>query len=124
VPGPGSKKLKIRIASGPPPKELVVRDLRKGTGPAVERLKDEIIVNYVGIDYATGKAFYDSWDQGGPSKFLLEETHKGWELGLKGMRAGGLRELVAPPRFEYGTTTFVYVIEMAKVRQAEHTRLG
>jgi len=117
VSGPGSK-LKIRIPPGPPPKNLVVKELRAGSGPAVTNGKDEIVVNYVGVDYKTGDEFYNTWERGGPSKFLFEETHKGWELGLKGMRAGGIRKLITPPRLEYGTNTLVYVIELVKVRRA------
>lgn len=115
VAGPHGK-LKLRIPSGPPPKKLVVKELRKGSGPSVESLKDEIVVNYVGLEFENGREFYNTWERGGPSKFILEETHPGWEIGLKGMRAGGIRELTTPPKFEYGTTTLIYVIEMVKVR--------
>lgn len=117
VSGPRSK-LRVQIPPGPPPKHLVVEELRRGSGPAVTNGRDEIVVNYVGIDYKTGKQFYNTWERGGPSKFLFEETHKGWELGMKGMRAGGVRKLIAPPRLEYGTNTLVYVIELVKVRRA------
>jgi peptidylprolyl isomerase len=117
VNGPRSK-LKVQIPPGPLPKHLVVEDLKKGSGPAVERGGDEILVNYAGINYETGQEFYNTWNRGGPSKFLLEETHKGWELGLKGMKAGGLRKLITPPSLEYGTDTLIYVIELVRVRQA------
>lgn len=115
VAGPHGK-LAVQVSRGRPPKGLVIRDLRKGTGPAVKHLKDEIVVKYVDFEFSNGRQIYDSWEQEGPSRFLLEETHPGWEIGLKGMREGGLRELITPPRMEYGTTTLVYVIEMVKVR--------
>jgi FKBP-type peptidyl-prolyl cis-trans isomerase len=115
VTGPDSK-LTIRIPPGLPPRKLVVRDLEEGTGPAVESLKDEIQVDYVGLEYHSGRAFYDSWDHRGPNRFYLEETHEGWERGLIGMKEGGVRELITPPRLEYGTDTLVYVIELVKVR--------
>jgi peptidylprolyl isomerase len=117
IAGPNGR-LKVQIPPGRPPKDLVVKDLREGTGPAVEKEKDEIIVKYAGLEFDSGHQFYNSWDLGGPSKFLLEETHPGWEIGLKGMKAGGLRQLITPPRMEYGTTTLIYVIEMVKVRHA------
>jgi FKBP-type peptidyl-prolyl cis-trans isomerase len=108
--------LRLRIPTGPPPKDLVVVDLRKGTGPAVRSVDDTILVKYLGLNFSDRKPFYDGWESSGTSRFILHETHPGWEIGLKGMRQGGLRELVTPPRMEYGTTTIVYVIEMVKVR--------
>jgi peptidylprolyl isomerase len=111
-------KLNVRIPPGRPPKRLVVRNLREGTGPAVESRKDGIVVNYAGLEFENGHEFYNSWDNGGVSRFILEETHPGWEIGLMGMKAGGLRELITPPKLEYGTTTIVYLIEMVKVRKA------
>jgi peptidylprolyl isomerase len=109
-------KLKIRVPPGKPPKGLVVKDLREGSGPAVESVKDEIVLNYAGLEYAAGKAFYDSWEQGGPSRFILQETHPGWERGLIGMKVGGLRELITPPGLAYHTTTLIYIIEMIRIR--------
>jgi len=115
VTGPHGK-LAVKVPKGRPPKGLVIRDLRKGTGPAVRGPKDEIVVNYVNFEFSADHQLYDSWEQEGTSRFLLEETHPGWEIGLKGMREGGLRQLITPPRMEYGSATLVYVIEMVKVR--------
>jgi len=122
VTGPRSKR-KILIPPGPPPKHLVVRDLREGTGPAVESVKDEIVVNYVGVGYSLGNVLYNSWDDGRPSTFLLEETHTGWERGLKGMKADGVRELITPPRLQYGagTDTLIYVIELVRLKPASRS---
>jgi FKBP-type peptidyl-prolyl cis-trans isomerase len=118
VAGPNGT-LRVAIPRGQPPKKLVVKDIRVGSGPAVRHLDDEIVVKYVGLEYDGTRPFYDSWETGGPSRFLLEETHPGWERGLWGMRAGGMRELITPPWLEYGgTATFVYVIEMVQVNRS------
>ena len=106
---------RIRIRPGPPPKKLIVKNLKVGTGPAVNELDDKITVHYVGVTYATGDQFYSTWEAGGPSKFLLEETHEGWERGLMEIKAGGRRELIIPSELAYGTGTLVYVIEMVAV---------
>lgn len=76
------------------------------------------MVNYAGIEYSNGEEFYDSWTEGGPNKFIFEETHKGWELGLMGMRQGGIRKLITPPRLEYGTDTLIYIVELVRVKPA------
>jgi peptidylprolyl isomerase len=109
----------VRIPSGPAPTHLVVEDLRKGTGPVVRSLNDKIDVRYVVLEFSGHKASFDNLGTRGTSTFILHETHPGWEIGLKGMRQGGLRKLITPPRFEYGTTTLVYVIEMVKVRHSQ-----
>jgi peptidylprolyl isomerase len=109
-------RLNVEIPKGRPPKNLVVKDLRKGSGPAIDSLQDEILVNYVDIEFSNGKQIYNSWEHGGPSKSTLYQNHPGWEIGLMGMRVGGLRELITPPRLEYSTATLIYVIELVKVR--------
>lgn len=108
---------RIRVPEGPPPKKLVVNVLREGSGPPADEGKDEILVRYVGAYYDSGRVFFNSWDTGGPSKFLLEEVHRGWELGLKGMREGGRRELIEPSRLAYGAGAAIYVIDLVGVNR-------
>lgn len=96
----------------------MIKVLREGFGPAVERAKDEMFVNYGGVEYTTGRPLYDTWDGGVPLRMLFEEAHRGWELGMNGMRVGGLRELIVPPRMAYKTDTLIYFIELIKVNPA------
>jgi peptidylprolyl isomerase len=107
---------KVQIPPSPAPKKLVVKDLRKGSGPAIEEGSDEILVDYIGVSYRTGEEFYNTWERGGPSKYHLEEVHRGWELGLKGMRVGGRRELIEPSRLAYGTGPLLYVVDLLAVK--------
>src|SRR5437870_1042630 len=54
---PGKKtKPKVEKPSGDPPKELVTKDLEEGSG-AEAKAGDAVSVNYVGVNYKTGKEF-------------------------------------------------------------------
>jgi peptidylprolyl isomerase len=114
----------ITVPKRPPPNELVVDVLDEGSGTPIKRSSDEIVVNYVGVEYKTGHEFYNSWKQGRPSKFLFGEVHAGWEKGLIGMRAGGRRELIVPPRLAYGTDTLIYVVDLVAVKPSSDTGQG
>ncbi|HEV2791395.1 MAG TPA: FKBP-type peptidyl-prolyl cis-trans isomerase, partial [Solirubrobacterales bacterium] len=85
-------KPEVTPPQGAPPKKLVVEDLEEGTGPAA-KAGDEVTVQYVGIDYKTGKQFDASWDRGEPLSFPLgaNEVIPGWEKGVEGMKVGGRR---------------------------------
>jgi peptidylprolyl isomerase len=106
-------KLEIRQRTGPPPKGLVVNDLRQGSGAAIKP-KDAILVNYFSVKY--GEALKKSRTGGyGATKFGLNEVIKGWELGLPGMKVGGRRELIVPPKLGYRGWTLIYVIDLLAV---------
>lgn len=105
---------RIRVPNGPPPKKLVVKDLIKGTGPAVGA-DDEIIVNDVGVNYKTGEEFETTYGDR-PSTFPIDEVIKGWEVGLKGMKVGGRRELIIPSKLGYGTGALIYVIDLLGIK--------
>lgn len=119
-------KPKPVILDAPPPKKLVIKDLKRGTGAAAE-FGDELTIEYVGYDYRTGKEFdaqTHHWGYGEPAVFELGvgEAVLGWDPGLKGMRVGGRRELIVPPRLAYGngiapegvrpSDTVVFVFEL------------
>jgi peptidylprolyl isomerase len=92
--------------SGPAPKKLVVKDLIKGTGPAVSSTNQTLTVQYVGKVYKTGKVFDASWSHPGaqPTSLPLSGVIPGWQKGLIGMKVGGRRELIIPPSEGYGST--------------------
>lgn len=113
-------KPKVQIPSGPPPTKLVSKDIIKGTGPMVKKGGD-ITVQYVAVDYETGKEIDSSWTRGEPYSGTLGpgDTLKGWKLGIPGMRVGGRRELILPPDLAYkgenvafANDTLVYVIDL------------
>lgn len=119
-------KPKVEVPSGSPPKTLVSEDLIEGSGPLAEQ-GDEVTVQYVGVDFKTGEQFDASWDRGEPFTFTLGagEVIPGWDEGVAGMKVGGRRELIVPPRLAYGSqevgtiapnSTLVFVIDLLKVR--------
>ncbi len=115
-------KPKVSIPSGAPPKNLVVKDLIKGTGPAATA-NSTVNVQYVGELYKGGKQFDASWNDGSgqPVSLPLSGVIKGWQQGIPGMKVGGRRELIIPPSLGYGATaqskipansTLVFVIDL------------
>jgi peptidylprolyl isomerase len=127
VQGEAAKKTKpdVAVPSGPPPKKLVTRDIEEGTG-ATATAGDEVSVQYVGVDYKTGKEFDASWDRGEPFTFKLGagEVIAGWDQGIEGMKVGGWREMIIPPSLAYGSqgkgsiapnSTLVFVVDLLAV---------
>ena len=123
-PSPLSKKPVVTVPSGPPPKNLVVKDLIKGTG-ATASSGSTITVNYVGVLYKGGKEFDSSWKTGqtfAPFKLGQGAVIPGWDKGLVGMKVGGRRELIIPPSLAYGkagspptipaNSTLIFVVDL------------
>jgi peptidylprolyl isomerase len=119
-------KPKVEVPSGPPPKKLESKELVEGTG-AEAKSGDEVTVQYVGVDYKTGKEFDASWDRHEPFSFTLGagEVIAGWDQGVAGMKIGGRRELIIPPNLAYGSartgpiapnSTLVFVIDLLAVK--------
>ncbi|MFF5445639.1 FKBP-type peptidyl-prolyl cis-trans isomerase [Streptomyces sp. NPDC012888] len=119
-------KPEVVVPEGDAPTELAVRDLVVGDGPEVGPGM-VVRVHYVGVTFETGKEFDASWDRGEPFKFALGAGRviKGWDRGVRGMRVGGRREIVVPPRLGYGRqspsplippgSTLVFVVDLLDV---------
>ena len=97
-----------------PPRGLVVRDRRRGSGPAVE-IPAAVKVKYMGIDYRTYRAFFNSWGPNRVVELSLEDPRSVWAEGLAGMRVGGLREVLVPARLGYGSGPLIYAIELLSI---------
>jgi len=122
-----SKKPVVKSPGGTPPKELVVKDLVKGTGRAAVP-GATATVQYVGILYDGGKQFDASWDSGQPFTFKLGAAAviPGWDRGLIGMKVGGRRQLTIPPAEAYGdqgagadippNATLIFVIDLKSLQ--------
>ncbi len=89
----------IHTASG-----LQYQDLVVGEGPEIRR-GDTVKIDYTGW-LADGTKFDSSLDRGQPLVVLIGYRHviAGWDEGIPGMRIGGVRRLVIPPRLAYGKT--------------------
>lgn len=119
-------KPKVTVPKGAPPKELETEDLEEGTGATAES-GDRVSVNYVGVNYKTGKEFDASWSRGEPFTFTLGagEVIPGWDQGVEGMKVGGRRELIIPPELGYGSAgappaippneTLVFVVDLEAI---------
>lgn len=115
----------VHAMKGVRPRKLEVSDLVLGTG-AVVSLTSTVSVKYVGADYATGKDFTSAtWSSGRPTTFPLSEVVPGFAKGLVGMKVGGRREIVIPPRLGYGSSargpikaneTLVFVVDLEGVK--------
>lgn len=120
-------KPKVTVPSGPPPKKLEIKDLKKGTGPAA-KAGEEVTVQYVGVGYKSKEQFDASWDRGEPFTFVLGSNSviPGWEQGVEGMKVGGRRELTIPPELAYGPAgappaigpneTLIFVVDLVAAK--------
>jgi FKBP-type peptidyl-prolyl cis-trans isomerase len=120
-------KPEVEVPSGEPPTELVCVELVNGEG-AEAKAGDEVEVQYVGVNYKTGKEFDSSWSRNEPFPFTLGEgaVIKGWDQGVVGMKVGGRRQLIIPPELGYGASgsppsipaneTLVFVVDLVKIK--------
>jgi FKBP-type peptidyl-prolyl cis-trans isomerase FkpA len=98
---------RVQVSEAGP--QLLIEDLRPGTGTeAAPGMR--LVVHYTGwlhepsaLGYR-GRQFDSSRDRGSPLLFALGEGRviRGWEVGLIGLKVGGLRRLVIPPELAYG----------------------
>ena len=121
-----STKPTVEVPDGPPPKTLQTDDIVEGDGPEAKP-GDMLTMQYVGVNYADGKQFDASWDNGQPFDFTLGKgmVIKGWDKGLVGIKAGGRRQLTIPAKLAYGAqgqppsippnATLVFIVDALKV---------
>lgn len=104
---------------------LRYQDLRVGHGAVAERRRT-VVVHYTGW-LADGTRIDSSHDHGEPLAFMVGvgRVIRGWDLGVVGMREGGIRRLVIPYGLAYGVegrgpipsrATLVFDIELLAVR--------
>jgi FKBP-type peptidyl-prolyl cis-trans isomerase FkpA len=123
-------------AAGP---QLLVEDLRLGIG-AEASYGMALAVHYTGWLYEPsalgyrGRQFDSSRERATPFVFMLGggRVIKGWDLGLGGLRVGGLRRLVIPPELAYGSrevgnglipagSTLVFEVELLGIESTSLT---
>ena len=99
-----------KSACAPPPKELVMKDLDKGTGSETVVFRTAVLVAYTGWVYDEcapdhkGEKFDSSENRVTPLGLVVGAGRviKGWDEGLIGMKKAGKRLLVIPPEKAYG----------------------
>lgn len=116
----------IEVPEGDAPTELTIRDLVLGDGPEAQPGR-VVQVHYVGVTFASGREFDSSWERDQPFKFAVGggKVVKGFDRGLRGMKAGGRREIIVPPRLGYGKqspsslipagSTLIFVVDLLTV---------
>lgn len=115
-------KPEVDFIDGPPPVDLVIEDVIIGEGTQAAP-GDSVTVHYLGVDFETGEQFDASWDRGESIRFPLAGLIAGWQEGIPGMKVGGRRQLVIPPRMAYGESgshrlagrTLVFIIDLLDV---------
>ncbi|MDX6299635.1 MAG: peptidylprolyl isomerase [Nocardioidaceae bacterium] len=121
------EKPEIEFPDGPPPDQLEVTDLTEGDGPEAAAGKT-VQVHYVGVAHSSGEEFDASYNRGEPLTFRLGagQVISGWDQGVQGLKVGGRRRLVIPPRLAYGDRgaggvikpgeTLIFVVDLVAVR--------
>jgi FKBP-type peptidyl-prolyl cis-trans isomerase FkpA len=93
--------------SSQPRGEFAQLDLRVGTGTAASNGRS-LTVSYTGwlYDPARPDSKGTQFDTNPSFPFVLGTSGviRGWDLGVVGMRVGGLRRLTIPPELGYGAT--------------------
>jgi FKBP-type peptidyl-prolyl cis-trans isomerase FkpA len=105
-----------------PREELRVEDLQLGTGDEAVAGK-RVEINYTGW-LVDGRRFASSAKDGRPLNFTVGrgQVIRGLDEGIVGMKVGGKRRLVIPPRLTYGLpapvadSTVVYELELLSVQ--------
>ena len=113
--GPASNR--VVLPHGAPPKEVVFKDLRLGRGPTIDEW-DRFALKHQTFSYETGRLEEKSSVHEIAYVYGAGELVDGWEAGLRGIRAGGMRELIVPGSFAYGKP-IVYVVELLDLVKEE-----
>lgn len=91
----------IEIPAGDAPTELQVSVLKEGDGIPVED-GDTTLLQYYGVDWATGESFDSSWANGKPISMPGNTYVPGFIEALAGQKVGSQVLVVIPPALAYG----------------------
>jgi FKBP-type peptidyl-prolyl cis-trans isomerase len=117
-------------ADATPANELQITDLKPGNGTEATDGK-RVTVHYTGT-LTDGTKFDSSRDRDTPFVFTLGSgmVIAGWDMGIKGMKVGGVRKLVIPSHLAYGSrsvgsvippnATLVFEVELLNVEDQSH----
>ncbi len=106
--------------------DLVIDDVRIGTGDREVKKGDMVTVHYIGTTQ-DGVKFDSSYERGTPFFFTVGDGKviEGWEKGLIGMKIGGQRILVIPGSMAYGNrqvgaippnSNLVFAVELLEIK--------
>ena len=120
----GTGKPTITIPKTAAPTTLSSTTLIQGIGPTTVT-GDELVVQYLGEIWASGKQFDSSWSRNIPAGFTIGvgDLIPAWDKDLVGVKVGSRVLLVVPPADGYGsagesdagisaTDTLVFVVDV------------
>jgi FKBP-type peptidyl-prolyl cis-trans isomerase len=99
-------------------------DVTVGTGAEITSVTQTVTAHYTGARAIDGVVFESSKDSGKEFTAPLSNLIKGWQTGMLGMKAGGVRRLTIPAAEAYGddestgrpTGDLVFDIELSNVQ--------
>lgn len=111
----------LKLPSGKPPAQLLLKVLKPGTGDVV-KAGDTVTLDYQGTDWNTGKIFDQSYGKQ-PASFATNQVVEGFGAALVGQKVGTRLVVSIPPKYGYGDTgnsqagiggtdTIVFVLEI------------
>lgn len=122
-----TKKPVVVVPRAPAPTATTSIDIVCGTG-AEAKAGSVVEAKYVGVLYGNGQEFDSSWKVSADNTFSFtigQGVIPGFSIGTTGMRVGGRREIIIPPKDGYGAggsppvippnATLIFVIDLVKV---------
>lgn len=109
--------------------QLQTTDLDAGSGPAAKD-GDCLVMKYYGTLASTGTKFDENFTTGSAFAFILGrgQVIQGWDRGMVGLRAGGVRRLVIPASQAYGSQSpsaaipansdLVFVVKLLRIQNS------
>jgi len=110
-----------------PVTELQTTDLTTGSGPAA-KAGDCLVMKYYGTLASDGTKFDENFTEATAFPFTLGQggVIEGWDQGLVGMKAGGMRRLVIPASLAYkdqaqgaipANSDLVFVVKLLRIQK-------
>jgi len=112
-----------------PVTSLQTTDLSTGSGPAA-KAGDCLVVKYYGTLASNGTKFDEDFTDATGFAFTLGQGQviPGWDQGVVGMKAGGMRRLVIPASLAYGSQSpsaaipansdLVFVVKLLRIQKS------
>jgi peptidylprolyl isomerase len=117
----------VEIPSADAPTDLQIAVLKKGDGEPVKS-GDTTMLQYHGVEWATGESFDSSWTKNGPYVNEGNQYIQGFNEAIEGQPAGSQILVVIPPELGYGLEesdtvplggkTLVFVIDILATMHA------
>lgn len=112
---------------------VVAEDMKIGDGKEVKP-GAVVTVHYHGTLASNGNKFDSTYERSSPATMPLTMLIKGWQVGIPGMKIGGVRKLTIPAAMAWGDKPFgeaipassdvVFIMEVLDVANVEEVKVG